>query len=886
MIKKLKRWLPLMIIFLSLLAVVSLDVMAEEVNVNDITTVPTEKLPVEPVGEIEVKTIETKTADGLLVQETSVPKSQLIYALSEKGESIIQTNALDAGLEDEIMSKMKESLVRLDSEVNLSEYQIPYVDQGESSLTLVSKLYYKVLNDNPDLFYMAAKITTYYNRDQLVEKVSFTYMCNDNEIKGQMNEEEALEIMWDVDAYNTAIANFIDTANIKETMTTEEKVLAVHDTMCNWADYDDRLGVYDVPDDSYSSFGILVNRVGVCSGYSQAFGAICDRIGVEWTLVGSPIMCHEWNMVKIDDDWYHIDVTWNDDTDGYYSNNISRDYFLKSDANFSRHSDWKKSDTPEATNDKYETLFKQQYQARYYNSGKWYYDGYYGFCSSNFDGSNVEYFKNNEGLRNCANYAVIGGKIYYEKRILRDTPKDNNYERELYVCNLDGTNESFFQTVSFNEKDRIAYLCSVNNNVVCYLTGPDYSLRTEENFFKSYKKIEYKVTSSKITVSSFSADKRTGQFVDTKINLSVTAKGGESPLQYRFYYKNDTDEESMIQDYSSSNTAVFCPKNAGYYNLYVDVKSSDGQIECAVIDNFKVIDSTSAVIPHYATHVENIGWQDWVTDGEMSGTEGRGLRLEGIKIELSNNDRLGISYSTHVQNIGWQAPVSNGTMSGTEGRGYRLEAIKINLTGENANKFDIYYRVHAQNVGWMGWASNGAEAGTAGLSYRLEGIEIKIVNKGAAAPGSTENAFQDANKNGKYTAEDYSVIPHKWFNNGWYGRSDALFLMDAGDESIALRINKNDYTDIDMVTYNVISNPVSYSMIIYAGDVKFFEAGDIYRTDRDTAVVNKLKGAWSPSDIHVEGVKIVFSMTYKTGVVDTVEYRLNPERINDLGHTV
>jgi hypothetical protein len=45
----------------------------------------------------------------------------------------------------------------------------------------------------------------------------------------------------------------------------------------------------------------------------------------------------------------------------------------------------------------------------------------------------------------------------------------------------------------------------------------------------------------------------------------------------------------------------------------------------------------------------------------------------------------------------------------------------------------------------MGWASNGADSGTAGYGYHLEGIEIKIVEKGATAPGATENAFQDAN---------------------------------------------------------------------------------------------------------------------------------------------
>lgn len=143
----------------------------------------------------------------------------------------------------------------------------------------------------------------------------------------------------------------------------------------------------------------------------------------------------------------------------------------------------------------------------------------------------------------------------------------------------------------------------------------------------------------------------------------------------------------------------------------------------------------------YRTHVQNVGWQDYVADGAMSGTSGRSLRLEGINISLDPTVGGSIEYRTHVQNIGWQSFVANGTMSGTEGMSYRLEGIQIRLTGEAATKYDIYYHTHTQNIGWMGWAKNGEQSGSAGFSYRLEGIEIKLVPKGGQAPGSTLNAF-------------------------------------------------------------------------------------------------------------------------------------------------
>lgn len=144
----------------------------------------------------------------------------------------------------------------------------------------------------------------------------------------------------------------------------------------------------------------------------------------------------------------------------------------------------------------------------------------------------------------------------------------------------------------------------------------------------------------------------------------------------------------------------------------------------------------------YSTHVQNIGWQSFVSDGTIAGTSGKSLRLEAIKIKLENKKYTGdIVYSTHIQNIGWQPSVMNGAISGTSGKSLRLEAIQIKLTGELAEHYDIYYRVHVQNFGWLDWAKNGANAGSAGYSYRLEAIQIKLVEKGGAAPGPTANTF-------------------------------------------------------------------------------------------------------------------------------------------------
>lgn len=129
----------------------------------------------------------------------------------------------------------------------------------------------------------------------------------------------------------------------------------------------------------------------------------------------------------------------------------------------------------------------------------------------------------------------------------------------------------------------------------------------------------------------------------------------------------------------------------------------------------------------YRTHVQGIGWQDYKADGELAGTEGRSLRLEGINIKLNENSNLDIEYQTHIQNVGWQDWKKNGEMAGTEGRKLRLEAIKIKLSEQD--DYSVMYRVHIQSLGWQDWKYDGELAGTEGQSLRLEAIEIKIIPK-------------------------------------------------------------------------------------------------------------------------------------------------------------
>lgn len=145
----------------------------------------------------------------------------------------------------------------------------------------------------------------------------------------------------------------------------------------------------------------------------------------------------------------------------------------------------------------------------------------------------------------------------------------------------------------------------------------------------------------------------------------------------------------------------------------------------------------------YNGHIQDLGWEEDFSkkDGEISGTTGKCLRVEALKIKLKNLDDASIKYEAHVQDIGWQGWKKDGEIAGTQGKCYRVEAIKIKL--ENAEKYSISYRTHVEDIGWQDWKTDGEIAGTTGQCKRIEAIQIKIINKVEKSKLNVETTIPD-----------------------------------------------------------------------------------------------------------------------------------------------
>ncbi len=207
-----------------------------------------------------------------------------------------------------------DALINYKDSVNISSYNIS-AQNGAADLLKVWNL---CLNSRPELFYVDSEISYSYTSTSTkkVVTVYFTYKY-DKATTHEMTQE-----------YADVICNFYESADLN--WSDFEKILYINNYIPKNCDYVNGENAH-----KYDAYGCLVDERCVCQGYSLGALALARAIDLDMCLVTSNSLSHAWNLVKIDDETYHVDITWNDDDSnsrpkGYATFN----YFLGSTDNY------------------------------------------------------------------------------------------------------------------------------------------------------------------------------------------------------------------------------------------------------------------------------------------------------------------------------------------------------------------------------------------------------------------------------------------------------------------------------------------------------------------------------------------------------------------------
>lgn len=249
-----------------------------------------------------------------------------------------------------------------------AEYIAEEVDAYAEEITLTSynltrdelaSAMQTVIYEHHELFFLAQSWSLYRNSAGYVTKMIPQYRYDVDYIPGIR------------EGYVTLFKAFVDSCNISPDDSEYERVLAVHDAMCASFQYDSDL----VIDCTYE---LLLYGEGVCEALSILYEAVLTHLGVECdTVIDEPDQ-HCWNVVKLDGEWYHVDITWADPlTYGGGINN--HDYFLLSDerlaalnsADGGGHSTWVPAISATGTKYYNETLAASKFSMLQYEN-KWY----------------------------------------------------------------------------------------------------------------------------------------------------------------------------------------------------------------------------------------------------------------------------------------------------------------------------------------------------------------------------------------------------------------------------------------------------------------------------------------------------------------------------------
>lgn len=166
-----------------------------------------------------------------------------------------------------------------------------------------------VIGDHPEMFWLETGYSSKYLANGQCVEIDLKYNSTADDL-------ESAKQRFDAAAQNLITGSASLDSNY-------EKEKYVHDALASAVTYD------LTADMNQSAYSALVNGKSVCAGYARAYQYLLQQLGIPcYYCTGYSGGDHAWNIVKLEDGYYNVDVTWDD------AAAIRYDYFNKTDADF------------------------------------------------------------------------------------------------------------------------------------------------------------------------------------------------------------------------------------------------------------------------------------------------------------------------------------------------------------------------------------------------------------------------------------------------------------------------------------------------------------------------------------------------------------------------
>ncbi len=181
--------------------------------------------------------------------------------------------------------------------VNKSDSETFYLENISESDFEVAFAAYSA--DHPEVFWIDTKSAySYYETGNSLE-IDFRFVLTGASLANAKNN------------LNSALTKVF--ADVPEKANDLEIEVYINNYLVEHCSYDTKSAM------CHTAYGALVNGKAVCDGYAHAFQLLCSKMGIACSIIEGTSDFndgkeegHMWNCVKLGDEWYNVDVTWND----------------------------------------------------------------------------------------------------------------------------------------------------------------------------------------------------------------------------------------------------------------------------------------------------------------------------------------------------------------------------------------------------------------------------------------------------------------------------------------------------------------------------------------------------------------------------------------------
>ena len=197
----------------------------------------------------------------------------------------------------------------------------PSTDEFAESYT---RAYNALVRDHPELFWIAQSKAQYECKYYLLPSFGGKYkvVLTLSDTSGQQTVNEDGLTIYQQEQIRMEEAADALLAQVDFTQSDAGIALQLHDLLIDNAWYNMDAGEYDY---AHTAYGALVedsegNPGGaLCDGYALAYEYLLQKAGLTCIVVSgyagpseSDTEKHAWNLVRLDEDWYEVDATWDD----------------------------------------------------------------------------------------------------------------------------------------------------------------------------------------------------------------------------------------------------------------------------------------------------------------------------------------------------------------------------------------------------------------------------------------------------------------------------------------------------------------------------------------------------------------------------------------------